>query len=170
VSLPETRPDTDADALYVAERLLLTVREDLGRADVKASVLLSGVLAVPALVVSGGRAVSGVSGSALVLLVAAGLCWAAGALMLLLGVILPRTGTVRDAPGPTFYADALAASDLDALRAGVVEAGHDPVRWLLTQFQDVSVILAAKYRWLRRSMALLGLGVVLAVYPLATSG
>ena len=34
--------------------------------------------------------------------------------------------------------------------------------WLLTRFQDVSVILSAKYRWLRRSMALLGAGLLLA--------
>ena len=167
MSLPEARSAPDAAARYVAERLLLTVREDLGRADVKASVLLSGALAAPALVLSGGRVASGASGAALVLLVSAGLCWAAGALMLLLGVILPRTGTVRRAPGPTFYVDALGASDADELLAGVLEAGLDPVRWLLTQFQDVSVILAAKYRWLRWSTALLGLGVALASYPLA---
>ncbi|MGW0820384.1 Pycsar system effector family protein [Streptomyces sp. NPDC002845] len=171
MTLPATRPEPDAAARYVAERLLLTVREDLGRADVKASVLLSGALAVPALVLGGGGGVaSGVSGGALVLLVTGGLCWAAGALVLLLGVILPRTGTVRAAPGPTFYVDALDAADPDALLTCVTEAGQDQVRWLLTQFQDVSVILAAKYRWLRCSMALLGLAVVLAAYPLATGG
>ncbi|MEU9448231.1 Pycsar system effector family protein [Streptomyces sp. NPDC048277] len=159
-----TPGDPDAAAHYVAERLLLTVREDLGRADVKASVLLSGAVAVPALVL--GRGTPGVSGLALVFLAAGGALWAAGTL-LLLAVIVPRTRTVRSAPGPTFYADALTAADPEALRRAAAEAGADPVGWLLTQFQDVSVILSAKYRWLRRSMALLGAGLLLAAVPLA---
>ena len=160
-----TAGDPDAAAHYVAERLLLTVREDLGRADVKASVLLSGAVAVPALVLGRG-APSGASGVALAFLVVGGALWAAGTL-LLLAVIVPRTRTVRSAPGPTFYADALTAGDPETLRRAAAEAGADPVGWLLTQFQDVSVILSAKYRWLRRSMALLGAGLLLAAVPLA---
>ncbi|WP_406215268.1 Pycsar system effector family protein [Streptomyces canus] len=145
---------------YVAERLLLTVREDLGRADVKASILLSGAVAVPALAL--GRGVpTEASGVALGLLVAGGALWAVGTL-LLLAVVLPRTGTVRSVPGPTYYADALRVTDLEALRRAAAEAGADRVSWLLTQFQDVSVILSAKYRWLRRSMWLLGAGLLLA--------
>ncbi|MFD5344115.1 hypothetical protein ACFWJY_10160, partial [Streptomyces anulatus] len=35
----------------IAERLLVTVREDLGRADSKAAVLLSGALALPAFLI-----------------------------------------------------------------------------------------------------------------------
>ncbi|MEU2332355.1 Pycsar system effector family protein [Streptomyces sp. NPDC006654] len=155
----------DAAAHYVAERLLLTVREDLGRADVKASVLLSGAVAVPALVLGGGTP-AGVSGIALALLAAGGALWAAGTL-LLLAVIVPRTRTVRSAPGPTFYADALGGVDRETLRCAAAEAGADPVGWLLTQFQDVSMILSAKYRWLRGSMALLGAGLLLAAVPLA---
>lgn len=159
-------PDSDTDARYVAERLLLTVREDLGRADVKASVLLSGALAVPALLIGGGRAPGGVSGTGQVLLVGAAVLWAAGT-VLLLGVILPRTWTVRRTLGPTFYADAVEArDDPEALLRGVAEAGRDPVRWLLTQFQDVSVILAAKYRFLRGALALLGAGLAVGAYAL----
>ncbi|MFJ9349694.1 Pycsar system effector family protein [Streptomyces sp. NPDC101237] len=159
-----TRADPDAAAHYVAERLLLTVREDVGRADVKASVLLSGAVAVPALVL--GRGTPGVAGPAAVFLAAGAVLWAAGTL-LLLAVIVPRTRTVRAAPGPTFYADALAAADPEALRGAAAAAGADRVGWLLTQFQDVSVILSAKYRWLRGSMVLLGAGLLLAAVPLA---
>ncbi|MEV7029727.1 Pycsar system effector family protein [Streptomyces sp. NPDC093272] len=158
-----TPADPDAAAHYVAERLLLTVREDVGRADVKASVLLSGAVAVPALVL--GRGTPGVSGPAAVFLAAGAVLWAAGTL-LLLAVIVPRTRTLRSAPGPTFYADALTA-DTEALRGAAAAAGADRVGWLLTQFQDVSVILSAKYRWLRGSMALLGAGLLLAAVPLA---
>lgn len=166
MSLPEAGPDPAAASRYVAERLLLSVREDLGRADLKASVLLSGALALPALVLSGGRptVVAG-SGVRLALLLVGGALWAAGA-FLLLGVIMPRSGTVRDIPSLTFYADALDDPDPDSLLLGVTEAGLDPVRWLLLQFQDVSVILAAKYRWLRWSVALLGTGLAFVTYPL----
>lgn len=152
-------------AHYVAERLLLTVREDLGRADVKASILLSGAVAVPALVLGRGTP-SDLSGIALGLLAAGGALWAAGTL-LLLAVVLPRTGTVRSVPGPTYYADGLPTTDLEALRRATAEAGADRLSWLLTQFRDVSVILAAKYRWLRRSMALLGAGLLLAFLSVA---
>ncbi|MEU9169358.1 Pycsar system effector family protein [Streptomyces sp. NPDC048420] len=147
-------------AHYVAERLLLTVREDLGRADVKASILLSGAVAVPALALGRGASAD-TTGLALAFLAAGGALWAVGTLLLLV-VVLPRTGTLRSAPGLTYYADALAATDLEALRRAAGEAGADRVGWLLTQFQDVSDILAAKYRWLRRSMAFLGAGLLLA--------
>ncbi|MEU9246737.1 Pycsar system effector family protein [Streptomyces sp. NPDC048385] len=160
-----TPGEPDAAAYYVAERLLGTVREDLGRADVKASVLLSGAVAIPALVLGRGTP-SGASGVALAFLVAGGALWAAGTL-LLLAVIVPRTRTVRSAPGPTFYADALHGIEPEALRRAAADAGADQVGWLLTQLQDVSVILSAKYRWLRRSMALLGAGLLLAAVPLA---
>lgn len=151
-------PDAD-DAHYVAERLLLTVREDLGRADVKASILLSGALAVPALALGRGASAH-FTGVALALLSVGGALWAVGTLMLL-AVVLPRTGTIRSVPGPTYYADALPVTDLAALRRATAETGADRLSWLLTQFQDVSVILSAKYRWLRRSMALLGAGLLL---------
>ncbi|WP_413756809.1 Pycsar system effector family protein [Streptomyces sp. MMBL 11-3] len=150
----------DDAAHYVAERLLATVREDLGRADLKASVLLSGAVAVPALVLARGVP-AGLPGLALGFLAAGGVLWTGGAL-LLLAVIAPRTGTVRSVPGPTFYADALAATDPAALRRAAAEAGADRVGWLLAQFRDASVILAAKYRWLRRSTALFGAGLLLA--------
>ncbi|MFF7275986.1 Pycsar system effector family protein [Streptomyces griseorubiginosus] len=157
--------DEPEAAHYVAERLLLTVREDLGRADVKASILLSGAVAVPALVLGRG-APSDVSGIALGLLATGGGLWAIGTL-LLLAVVLPRTGTVRSVPGPTYYADGLPTTDLEALRRATAEAGADRLSWLLTQFQDVSVILSAKYRWLRRSMALLGAGLLFAFLAVA---
>lgn len=158
--------DADAATQYVAERLLLTAREDLGRADIKASILLSGAVAVPALGFDKGMPFdSSVPG--LVLFIVGGALWSGGAL-LLLAVIMPRTRTVRSVPGPTFYADALSVTDPEELRLATASAGRDRVGWLLAQFQDASVILAAKYCWLRRSMALLGAGLLLVVLtPLA---
>lgn len=161
----EPVPQLDTADLYVAERLLLTVREDLGRADVKASILLSGAVAAPALVLSRGGALPATT-TALAFLIAGGVLWAAGTL-LLLAVIAPRSGTVRTAPGLTFYADALGARDSEVLRDAVTRAGQDRVGWLLVQFQDVSAILAAKYRWLRCSMALLGAGLLTAAVSVA---
>ncbi|MFF9163072.1 Pycsar system effector family protein [Streptomyces longwoodensis] len=166
MSAARPAPETDTDAQYVAERLLMTVREDMGRADVKASVLLSGALAVPALVL--GRSGTPDVGPvwALALLTVGGILWGAGTL-LLIAVIAPRTGTVRTVPGATFFADALTVTTPEALHRAVTDAGRDRVGWLLVQLQDASVILAAKYRWLRWSMGLLAAGLPLGLTPLA---
>ncbi|MER6322794.1 Pycsar system effector family protein [Streptomyces coelicoflavus] len=161
-------PGPDA-ALYVAERLLAHAREDLARADSKAAVLLSGAaFALPALLL--GRAwgpSAPVSGSALTLLAAGGLLWAAGT-VLLVTVVLPRTGTARTGPGMTFFADALGPSDdLDRLVRAVTAAAGDRVAWLAVQLMDVSRILAAKYRCLRVGTCCLVAGLALGGTGLA---
>ncbi|MDX6356101.1 MAG: hypothetical protein QOF98_3004, partial [Streptomyces sp.] len=88
-------------ALYVAERLLGTVREDVARADTKAAVLLSGALAMPALLFGGKWSPAHASGGWLALLAVGGLLWAAGT-TLLVWTILPRTGTIRPGPDVTY--------------------------------------------------------------------
>ncbi|MET9146287.1 Pycsar system effector family protein [Streptomyces sp. NPDC057197] len=131
----------------IAERLLGTVREDLGRADSKAAVLLSGTLALPAFLV-GWHGTPGWHGPADVWLVLAGVFWAV-AVGALVGALLPRTGTVRGGDGVTYFGDLVAPRDLAGLSARVAEAGRDPTRWLLVQAVDVSSILSAKYRAIR---------------------
>lgn len=145
---------------YIVERLLAAVRDDIGRADTKASILLSGVVALPALLL-GGRAVPdrpGAAGSAL--LAFGGLLWAAGGAGLV-RAILPRTGTTRTGPGVTYFADLVPVPPPQFLLPALAEAGRDPVRWLLTQTLDVSGILAAKYRWIRRGVTISASGALL---------
>lgn len=131
----------------IAERLLNTVREDLGRADSKAAVLLSGALALPAFLI-GRHGTPDWRGPADITLVVAGVLWAI-AVTALVRALMPRTGTVRGQDGVTFFRDLLAPQDLARLSAEVTEAGRDPVGWLLVQAVDVSSILSAKYRAIR---------------------
>lgn len=145
----------------IAERLLNTVREDLGRADSKAGVLLSGALALPAFLV-GWHGSPDWTGAGDLLLVLAGLLWAT-AVVALVRALLPRTGTIRPQDGVTYFRDLLPPHDFGRLTRELTEAGRDPARWLLVQAVDVSSILAAKYRAIRWGASTLALSAALAL-------
>ncbi len=151
---------------FVAERLLSTVREDIGRADTKASILLSAALALPALL-AGGHPAHGPAGvPGLVLLTVGGLLWFLGGAALV-RAIMPRTRTLRGGDGLTYFGDLLRpGASLEELAARVAAAGRDQVGWLLVQSVDVSAILAAKYHWIRLGVALLTPGAALATVGL----
>ncbi|MEU5399629.1 Pycsar system effector family protein [Streptomyces sp. NPDC005963] len=151
-----------AGAGYAASRLLTFIREDLARADTKASVLLSFVLALPALVASNARFPDRPSTVGMGLLAVGGLVWVFGAVSLV-RAILPRFRTERDGPGITFYADVLAIhreSGQAGVLAAVTAAGGEPAAWLVTQTVDLSSILARKYRCIRWGVCWLLVGVV----------
>ena len=152
--------DTRA-AERAAEQLLSRVREDLGRADAKAAVLLSGTLALPAFLL-GWHGAPGWHGPADVTLVAAAVLWA-GAVIVLIGALMPRTRTVRARDGVTYFGDLVDSRDLAGLAAQIAEAARQPVEWLLVQAVDVSSILSAKYRATRWSMGLLALSAAVAL-------
>lgn len=145
----------------IAERLLATVREDLGRADSKAAVLLSGALALPAFLI-GRHGAPDWSWPGDLALVAAGALWAV-AVTALVRTLLPRTGTLRRGDGVTFFSDLVEPGDTGRLAAAVAEAGRDPTGWLLIQAVDVSSILSAKYRAIRWGVATLAPAAALAL-------
>ncbi|KIZ14748.1 Pycsar system effector family protein [Streptomyces natalensis] len=145
----------------IAERLLNTVREDLGRADSKAAVLLSGALALPAFLI-GGHGAPDWRGPADIPLIVAGVLWAV-AVTALVRALMPRTTTIRTQDGVTFFGDLLPPHDLARLSAEVAEAGRDPARWLLVQAVDVSAILSAKYRAIRWAVGALAPSAALAL-------
>ncbi|MER6310386.1 Pycsar system effector family protein [Streptomyces sp. NPDC001657] len=145
----------------IAERLLNTVREDLGRADSKAAVLLSGALALPAFLL-GWHGAPDWRGPADLTLVAAGVLWAV-AVTALVRALMPRTGTLRAQEGVTFFGDLLAPHDLPRLAAEIAAAGRDPAGWLLIQAVDVSSILSAKYRAIRWAVGALAPSAALAL-------
>ncbi|MFJ1647513.1 Pycsar system effector family protein [Streptomyces sp. NPDC088258] len=145
----------------IAERLLTTVREDLGRADTKAGILLSGTLALPAFLITRHGAPDW-HGPADLTLALAVLLWAV-AVIALVRALMPRTGTVRDRDGVTFFADLVPPLDHERLYAEIADAARDPARWLLIQAVDASTILSAKYRAIRWGTATLAPAVALAL-------
>ncbi|WP_318212131.1 Pycsar system effector family protein [Streptomyces sp. SJL17-1] len=145
---------------FMAERLLATVREDIGRADTKAAILLSGALAFLAVVFSGDRALLPDSGPGLVLLLVAGALWTAGVLMLV-SVVLPRTRIGADR---TFLRELTGGPSETALRERLSAPGADATGWLLEQASVHGLVLAAKYRWLRLGVSALALGALLALF------
>lgn len=151
----------DRSGEHIAERLLNTVREDLGRADSKAAVLLSGALALPAFLI-GRHGSPDWHGPADAALIVAGLLWIV-AVTALVRALMPSTGTVRSENGVTYFGDLLAPYDLARLSADVHEAARDPARWLLIQAVDVSSILAAKYRAIRWGVGTLAPAAALAL-------
>ncbi|MER8043754.1 Pycsar system effector family protein [Streptomyces sp. NPDC094032] len=151
-------PPLSTELRGMAEQLLTTVREDIGRADTKAAILLSGSLAFLAVVFSrdNGPAPTGVS---LAVLVTAGLLWTAGVLMLV-SVVLPRT---RVGAERTLLRELTAGTTAGALRTRLEGSATDATGWLLEQASVHGVVLAAKYRWLRLGVAFLVLGALLAL-------
>jgi len=155
------RPD-DAGARFVAEQLLATVREDIGRADAKAAILLSGALAGPVALLSWRGGGSPISLPGIVALLIGAGCWLVG-LTQLVFALLPRMGTARRGPGLTYFKDLSGGDDLASLTSWMEAAGRDPADWLLVRARDASLILAAKYRWIRRGAAALALGLIAGV-------
>lgn len=142
-----------AGALLVAERLLGAVREEISRADSKASILLSGAVAVLAVLAAGPQGAVGHGP----LVVLGAVAWCAGIVLLVLGV-LPRT---RPSTGHASLSVLQAGTDVERLGPAVREAGGDPGRWLLEQACDLGVILHAKYRCVRAAMACLAVAAAL---------
>ncbi|MGW6389889.1 Pycsar system effector family protein [Streptomyces sp. NPDC055103] len=156
---PTPAPVAPEELRFMAERLLSTVREDIGRADTKAAILLSGALAFLAVVFSGDRGPMPTAGAGLALLLVAGALWTAGVLMLV-SVVLPRTRIGADR---TLLRDLAAGRSEGELRERLAPPGADATGWLLEQASVHGLVLAAKYRWLRLGVCALALGALLAL-------
>lgn len=147
-------------ALYVTERLLAVMREDLGRADTKASILLSGTIAV--LAVCGAERSARAHGWRVFMYGGAVGLWCFGIVALVVA-ILPRTRSGVHPSKASYFGAANFAQDAAHLHRLLCEAGRDPVAWLALQAKDVGSILAAKYRWIRIGAACIGAGALLAL-------
>ncbi|WP_142213195.1 Pycsar system effector family protein [Streptomyces sp. SLBN-118] len=144
----------------MAESLLTSVREDIGRADTKAAILLSGAVAFLAVVASKGETPLPAADLVPPLLVVGGLFWSAGVLMLV-AVILPRTRIGADR---TLLRDLATRATSEQLLARLAVSGEDVTGWLLDQASVHGAVLAAKYRWLRLGVCSLALGALLALF------
>jgi hypothetical protein len=154
----------DADVRFVAERLLVSVREDLGRADNKAAILLSGAVTLVAVVFSEGRGPIAGAGAGskghLVLALTGGLLWAGG-LAGLVAVLMPRTRVAADL---TFLREVTSGVSPTEMMPRLTESGEDVVRWTLEQACALGAVLARKYRWLRIGMSCLAFGAIFTLF------
>ncbi|MBQ0985744.1 hypothetical protein KBZ10_14700 [Streptomyces sp. F63] len=136
----------------------------MGRADTKASILLSGAMAVLVMVLTWyGDGLPALPAAAAA---AGALLWAAGVVMLA-AVVMPRRrpparpGRAAGAADGTFFADLTrfpGGASAEALLPRVARAGREPQRWMVEQSCTLGLILAVKYRWLRRGVLCLAAG------------
>ncbi|MFI0263903.1 Pycsar system effector family protein [Streptomyces sp. NPDC017056] len=148
-------PEPDAGSDFVAERLLKVVREEISRADTKASVLMTGATAALVLLLGrDGRFLTPSAGGALLL--AGTVLWTAGIAMFV-AAVLPRTRTSADG-FLTFFPHLARGASAEALLPRVSLAGRDTALWAVEQACALGRILGTKYRWLRWGVGCLAAG------------
>lgn len=148
----------DERTLIVAEHLLGNNREEIARADGKASNLVIGALAIAALAVGSASthiATASVPGR---WLVSVGVATWTVAIIILAVALFPRVGTHDDTGAATYFGDVRRASDLSGLRKNIEQAANNRLSWLLVQVSDTSRIVVTKYRYIRLALCLLALG------------
>lgn len=146
----------DGRALLVVEHLLHKNREEIERADGKASMLVIGALTTGALVVQWALNHVDHASSIGQFLVGVGAILWLTSLVLLGATIYPRMSTKRDKRAVTYFADVHHAAETSTLGQYVREAAEDRLSWLLIQVTDTSRIVVIKYRCLRLAICLLG--------------
>jgi hypothetical protein len=153
---PDNREDERA--LIVAEHLLGNNREEITRADGKASSLVVGALAVAALAAGSASthiATASVPGR---WLVSVGVATWTAAIVILAVAVFPRVGTDQNTGAATYFGDVRRATGPSRLRRYIKEAANDRLSWLLIQISDTSRIVVTKYRYIRIALCLLALG------------
>jgi hypothetical protein len=155
-AIEHTKEHTGQSTAY-AERLLVSSREELNRADTKASILLAAAIAIIAAVVAG--AVAGdwsptklTVWSALLWWVSTGLVGLA--VLLLAGAVYPRTSRRKNGPPDlvAYYADVVRFSDHSALQAALEWSAHQDLDRLTDQVYHVCYIVRRKYRLIAAGM------------------
>lgn len=153
---PEGRVLNDP-GFEAATRLLTELRDEVTRADAKATVLL-GALGMTAGLLT--ALLSGRRWSPSLLSAAGSLLWWAGALALvgtLLAALLavaPRYRRSCWQPGHplTYFGDIRRAARTGELATALTETGRDPVGALLPAVAEVSRIAARKHLWIRSGL------------------
>ncbi|MFD7667673.1 Pycsar system effector family protein [Streptomyces sp. NPDC059788] len=147
---PGTGPD------FVAERLLKVVREEISRADTKASFMMT--CATAALVLLFGRdgQLLALPAGRAALLLAGTVLWTLGIAMFV-AAVLPRTRTSGDSH-LTFFPLLTGGASAEVLLPRVALAGRDTGLWAVEQACALGRILGAKYRWLRWGVGCLAAG------------
>jgi hypothetical protein len=154
---PARRPAPDPTA--VADRLLSGCREELSRADGKASMLIGVTVGAMALLWPVGATRPPTESPFGILAMAT---WGA-ALVILMGAVFPKLSSRAAAENVTFFGHVARLKDPDLLRRYVTAASRAPLQRTLDQTLDLSRILVVKYRCIRLGICLLGLGAVFSL-------
>jgi hypothetical protein len=165
VPAPLPRPD-GADLVPLCERLLAELRNEVARADGKASVLVA-ALGMTAGVFSGLLAGRGWTPAELSA-AGTGLWWAGAAalglsLFALLLAVLPRYRSEPWTPGRplSYFGDIQQAVRLGQLETALGDTRRDPTTGLTTALADMSRIAARKHQWIRTGLVAFCVGTVL---------
>lgn len=151
---PAQPPGTGSD--FVAERLLKVVREEINRADTKASVMMTGATAALVLLFGRDGQLPAMPAVRAALLIAGAALWTLGIAMFVVAV-LPRTRTAADGH-LTFFPQLTGGATAEVLLPRVALAGRDTGQWAVEQACALGRILGAKYRWLRWGVGCLAAG------------
>jgi len=147
----------DEGTLIVAKHLLENNREEIGRADGKASGIVVGALTIAALAVGSASTHIATASAPGRWLVSVGVATWTAAIVMLAIAVFPRVGTQQNTGVATYFGDVRRASP-SRLRRYIEKAANDRLSWLLVQVSDTSRIVVAKYRCIRIALCLLALG------------
>ncbi|MET8244656.1 Pycsar system effector family protein [Streptomyces sp. NPDC005202] len=167
--VPAPRPDdtgTAADLIPLCERLLTELRNEVARADSKASVLVA-ALGMTAGVFTG--VLAGRDWTPSALSTAGTVLWWAGtgtlgfSLFALLLAVLPRYRSEKWTPGRplSYFGDIQQAIRLGQLETALGNTWRDPTAGLTTALAELSRIAARKHQWIRTGLIAFCTGTVL---------
>ena len=169
-ALPAAAPGGDPATIFLTD-LLANIRDELNRADSKASLLLAAVgVIIGALLggISGSRWTPMSLGAGEQALWWAGVVAAAVGVLLISASVYPRIrlrATPRSGP-PSYYADVAAYPDVDAFRHAIREA-PDVRERLLTQTYVLARIVEGKYLKLQRALLSLLVAIIACALAIA---
>jgi hypothetical protein len=156
----------DEDEHRLAQLLLAETREELTRADGKASLLLAalgiGISAILAAILAG-------NWSPFKLDEPYGGLWWAGSVFTgasffcLCAAVYPRVKHRSASRGVTYFGDVAALKTTGELRAALKRSETDPAERSVTQLHVVAWLVARKYRFIRCGLVTLGTAIVLVL-------
>ncbi|MEU6554159.1 Pycsar system effector family protein [Streptomyces sp. NPDC046915] len=165
-TVPPPDPPSPADLVPLCERLLNELRNEVARADSKASVLVA-ALGMTAGVFSG--LLAGRNWTPSELSSPATALWWAGTLSLglslfaLLLAVLPRFRSGTWAPGRplSYFGDIRQAVRMGRLEEALADTRRDPTTGLTAALAEMSRIAARKHQWIRTGLIAFCTGTVL---------
>jgi Family of unknown function (DUF5706) len=156
-----------SDAEELARRLLSEAREEVARADAKATTLLAGVGVAVGAVLAGLLSGGGVSLTTLDRRAQLFSWPAIGAVLIGLGLLVaavtPRTGVGQGSP-VHYFGDASAFEDIESLEDGIISTAKSGLlRRDVAQLLATSKIVASKYSQIRWAIWIISVGMLAAI-------